>query len=132
LPRVSPTEGNRVRISTVGFSIIECLVALVVFAVGVLGAAGTIALAERSGAEGARAVAAAELALVTLDSLRVASAAGHGCSALAPGVWSGREGTTAQWTIFSTSSGVDVRLVVAYPTVRGNRADTLWSAFPCR
>jgi hypothetical protein len=67
-----------------------------------------------------------------LDSLRVASAAGRGCVALASGVRGGRAGTTAQWTVNSTYSGVDIQLIVAYPTVRGNRADTLWSFFRCR
>lgn len=121
------------RLGVGGFTIIECLVALVVFSVGVLAAAGTTALALRAVLEGEGAAAAAGLARSTLDSLRfqVASAGGE-CSAAASGSASGPRGTTVDWALTAALHGRSLRLVVAFPTVRGRHADTLWSHLSCR
>jgi len=121
------------RLGAGGFSIIECLMALVVFTVGVLAAAGTTALAVRASGEGESAAAAAGLARGTLDSLRYQVAvAGGECAAAASGAGSGPRGTTLAWTVTAAPHGLGVMLIVTFPTVRGLKADTLWSHLSCR
>jgi Tfp pilus assembly protein PilV len=116
-----------------GLTTVECLIALVVFTVGMLGAAGTTALAVRQGAAGTRAASAARLAVATLDSLRGSvSAAGGRCSALASGSATGQHATSAEWTVSPERAGRAVRLTVSYPTTSGRHRDALWSFLSCR
>jgi len=118
-------------LSTAGLTTVECLVALGVFAIGTLGAAGTTAFALRTAEEGARAAAAARLASSSLDSLVGVASRSGGCAALAPGAGTGTEGAVARWAFRPAGAGMEVRLVLAYPTVRGAHHDSLWSYLPC-
>jgi hypothetical protein len=118
-------------LSTAGLTTIECLVALGVFAIGTLGAAGTTALALRTAEEGSRAAGAARLASSSLDSLVGVASPRGGCAALVPGAAIGAGGTVVSWAVRPAAAGTEVRLVLAYPTVRGAHHDSLWSYLPC-
>jgi hypothetical protein len=116
----------------IGLTTIECLVALVVFAVGVLGAAATIALALRAEAAGAHAATAARLAGTVLDSLRgVLDAQGGRCSAVASGSAMGTPGTGARWEVSPAVGGQEVNLVLSFPSVGRVSAETAWTFLPC-
>ncbi len=115
-----------------GLTTVECLVALLIFAVGVLGAAATTALALRAEAAGERAATAARLAGTVLDSLRGAlDAQGGRCSAVASGSAIGTPGTGARWDISPAAGGREVNLVLSFPSMGRASAETAWTFLPC-
>ena len=121
------------RNDTVGFTTIECLVALVVFAVGVLGAAGTMALAWRIEMAGERAAVAARIGGSLLDSLRGVVTAGEGhCVGLSGGAQQGPHGTRAGWTTAPATGGLEVSLTLSFRSLAATSTDTVWTFIPCR
>ncbi|MEO8636103.1 MAG: hypothetical protein ABI587_12570 [Gemmatimonadales bacterium] len=115
-----------------GFTTIDCLVALVVFAVGVLGSTATVALAIRAAAEGGHAARAAWL--LSAESARltaeVAGAAGA-CAAATPGLRFGQSGLRLTSSTIAARGGQFVQLVATYQTVRGQHSDTANTFLPC-
>jgi len=119
--------------TTDGLTTIECLVALVVFTVGVLGAAAATALALRVEGGGARVAAAARLAGSVLDSLRgELLAQGNRCSAIGAGSAAGSHGIVARWTVAASDGGREVGLVLSFPFPGRVAAETVWTFLPCR
>lgn len=115
-----------------GFTLIECLVALLVLGVGALGAVGTMALAWRVEAAGDRAALVARLGGSALDSLRGVVAAGEGrCAALSGGVSDDR-GARAIWVLTPSAAGQEVRLALSFRSLAGTSTDSAWTFIPCR
>ena len=115
-----------------GFTTIDCLLALIVFTVGVLGATATMALAIRAAAEGSHAARAARLLLAESARLSADLAGGAGaCSALTPGLQLGQAGLRVLSSASTAVGGRSVQLIVTYPTVRGQHTDTASTFLPC-
>ena len=108
-----------------GFTTIDCLVAMVVFTIGVLGATTTAALAIRLAHEGSQMARAGRLvadesARITAD---IAGAAGA-CSGATPGARFGQSGIQLTSTLRPAAGGQQLEMVVTYPTVRGQHVDS--------
>jgi hypothetical protein len=118
---------------TRGLTTLECLVALMVFCAGALGASATMALALRAQTEGARAAAAGRLASATFDRLRgqIRGPQG-GCLPLAPGQATGDHGVSVSWQLVPVAGGRLVQLVFSHPALPAPRSDTAWSFVGCR
>lgn len=111
----------------------ECLVALTVFTVGALGAAGTMALGIRTAASGTHAAAAARLAAEALEALRHRLRLGHqACAVLAPGSLTGPSGEALSWALTPAAGGVGVRLVITYATPAGQHIDSIRGFLRCQ
>ena len=115
-----------------GFTTIDCLVALILFAVGVLSTTATVALAIRAAAEGSHAARTARLFLAESARLAAEVARGAGaCAAATPGLRLGQAGLRLVSSVTAAVGGQSVQLVVTYPTVRGQHADTASTFLPC-
>ena len=115
-----------------GFTTVDCLVGLICFSVGVLGTSATVALAIRTAAEGSNAVRAARLLVTEAARLSAEIARGAGaCSGATPGSRTGQGALRVTSSAIAVSGGQDVRIVVAYPTARGQRSDTATTFLPC-
>lgn len=116
-----------------GFTTIDCLVALILFSIGVLGTTATVALAIRAAAEGSHAARAARLFLAESARLAADVARGAGaCSAATPGLRPGQAGLRLFSSATAAVGGQSVQLIVTYPTVRGQRTDSASTFLPCR
>lgn len=116
-----------------GFTTVECLVALIVFAVGVLGTAGAMALAWRAETAGERAALAARLGGSLLDSLRgVVVADGGRCDGLSGGGSDGPRGIRATWSVVPSAAGRETILTLSFRSLAGTATDTAWTFIPCR
>ena len=119
--------------STRGFSTVECLVALIVFSLGALGAAGTAALGVRAFASGTHAALAVRLA--GRGRRRAAARppiSQQSCAAISAGSLSGPSGETVNWTLTPADRGVDVTLALGYRIPVGRHADTIHAFLPCQ
>ncbi len=118
--------------STHGSSTIESLVALIVFAVGALGASGVMALSLRLSTEGDRAAAAARLLSDEANRLRASlSANGGRCSGVAGSSRQTPLGVLATSAVSPVQGGLSLRIAVSYPTVRGQHGDTAVGFLAC-
>jgi prepilin-type N-terminal cleavage/methylation domain-containing protein len=114
-----------------GFTLIECLVALLVLAVGALGAVGTIALAWRMEEAGDRAARVARLGGSVLDSLRGVVVAGDGrCDAVSGGTSDARN-AGATWVLAPSAGGREVMLTLWFRSLGGTATDSAWTFIPC-
>lgn len=110
-----------------GFSVVEVLVALVLIAVGLLGIAGSSALALRATTASARQQSALQLATT-----RLARLTATGCASATDGTTSGTALVREDWTIGPLAGGM--RLIsarVKWRATSGPRVLSLGSAMPC-
>ena len=111
-----------------GFTIIEVVVAIVVFTVGILGLVSTAATVTRMVGRSQQYSMSASLAQQRVEILLAG-----GCANMASG--SSTSGAYAiAWTVASTNGGLgrSISITVTYPTSRyGNRTDTFTSAASC-
>jgi Tfp pilus assembly protein PilV len=115
-----------------GFTTVDCLVALTLFSVGVLGTTATVALAIRAAAEGSHAARAARLLLAESARLSANVSRGAGaCSAATPGYRLGQAGLRLLSSATAAVGGQRVQMIVTYPTVRGQHTDTASTFLPC-
>jgi hypothetical protein len=115
-----------------GFSTVECLVALMLFALGILGSAGTMAMAIRTVHAGAAAAAAARLVISLKDSLAAVIQEGGSCAPLGAGTASGPYAVEAAWRTSPAVGGSEIELTVTRPALRGPVVDTIVSFVACR
>jgi Tfp pilus assembly protein PilV len=116
-----------------GFSTIECLIALVVLTIGILGSAGTMGLAVRAVHTGAAAATAARLVVSLRDSLEsLVRATGGSCAALAGGSSAGAHAVRATWRAAGGRGGQEIELTVTRFALRHGAADTVRMFIPCR
>lgn len=102
--------GNRA-----GFTLVELLVAMMVFAVGMLGLAATAASVTRMMGGAKRQTLAATVAQSRLEKIRSSP-----CASLVSGSETVR-GITNTWTITAATRGIDVRDSVSFPSSRNTR-----------
>ncbi len=110
-----------------GFTLAECLVAITLFAVGLLGLTGTELAVERIGAAGEQRARGAATAWARLELIRSAP-----CAARASGA-AVTSGTAERWTVVSASGATTVSDSVTLPSAAG-RAPVIFaleSAMPC-
>jgi type II secretory pathway pseudopilin PulG len=111
-----------------GLTTVECLVALVVFSLGALGAAGTGALALRTAGEGWRASASARVAAARIDSLRLARLP---CGVSRSGSRQLPGGIAEQWSAQAAGRGHVVVVVITRAAPRGPVRDSIESYLTC-
>ena len=116
-----------------GFSTVECLIALTLVSVGLLGALGTFSAAIRLGHRGDHAAAGARLLVDAMGRLRAGLERANGrCAPLAgDGVVWAASGERVDWSLDPVAGGLTVRLTLAYPTESREVSDTSWSFLPC-
>ena len=107
------------------FTIVELLVAIVVFTIGLVALAATSGLVAAHVGDGGRLTAAAHAARTVLDSL-----AARGCDAVVGGS-ANRDGVAVEWAVSRDSSAAQVELTVAAPLHRGGRRDAYSLVVPC-
>ena len=114
-----------------GVTIVEVLVATVIFTCGVTGMVGTSALLTRFDGRASRTSRAAFFAQQSLESLRASAATSTGCAALASGADSMGIYHRA-WTVTASGSTQRVQLLITYPIQDGvTHADTLGTTIQC-
>lgn len=120
-------QGNRSR-GRPGLTVVEVLVALMLVAVGMLGMAGTAAVALRSATESAGRRAAAHRTATRLSLLEA-----QGCAKAASGAAvDSLAQVTEHWTVASPAAGfVAVTDTLTWMSSRGKRTLGIESAFPC-
>lgn len=110
-----------------GFTVVEVLVALIVVAVGLLGVAGSSAIALRAASAAVR-----EQAAVSRARTRLALIESTGCASAASGELHVAAGLTDQWTVGPLANGVRLVDVSAdWDDVGRRRTLTLRSALLC-
>ena len=114
-----------------GTSSIEALLAVTVFGIVALAAAGLATLSLRTAAAAARASRAARLATGIADSLGGDSGPDRACDRFFAGQ-SVEPGVTAQWSFHPVAHGFDVLIETSYRTITGTHADSSWSFVRCR
>ena len=108
-----------------GFTIIEAMVAIVVFGVGVLGLAGSAAVMTRQMSSGNRLARANMIARS-----RVEQFSAQNCTALSSGTATA-SGFSEQWTVTAMTRSVKVVEKVTYAGARGSRSKTFVTMLPC-
>jgi Tfp pilus assembly protein PilV len=115
-----------------GIATIEALIALVVFSIGGLAAAGTAKLSLRAAHTGIRAARAARLLEGVVDHLSGAAFATDGrCDGLAAGADSNGRGEWARWSLQEAAHGRVVTIEVSYGASSGQRPDSALSFVRC-
>ena len=108
------------------FTLVELLVAIVIFTIGLLALAATSGLVAAHVGDGGRLTAAAHAARTALDSLGA-----QPCNALVSGS-AARDGIAIEWVVSRDSSAAEVALTVGSILRRGSRRDTYQLVVPCR
>lgn len=107
------------------FTIIELLVAIVVFTIGLVALAATSGLVAAGVGDGGRLSASAHAARSILDSLGTTS-----CGAVVSGS-TARDGVAVAWTVTRDSSAAHIDLSAGVTLRRGSRRDTYRLVVPC-
>ena len=115
-----------------GTGTVEALIALVLFTMGALAAAGVAAASLRSASAAAHVRRGAWLALGRAAEFTRQAAAEGGCTAFSPGTRAAADGTMLRWVFRPERRGLAVLLIGTYPAAARLRSDTLWSFVPCR
>lgn len=114
-----------------GFSTIEVMLALAVFAVGVLGVAATGGFAIRLLAEARNLGRASQLAADRFVDLRADAARPSGCSTLTSGSLVGLHGINELWTVGGAGPTRDLEVVVTLTTRGRIWSDTIRTVVLC-
>ncbi|HEX8849795.1 MAG TPA: prepilin-type N-terminal cleavage/methylation domain-containing protein [Gemmatimonadaceae bacterium] len=96
-----------------GFTLVELMVAMMVFSIGVLGLAATTATVARLMGSASRQTMAAAVAQSRIEKLRATS-----CASLASGSETVR-GISSTWTVIVATRGDSVTETVTFPIARG-------------
>ena len=115
-----------------GASTVEALIALVLFAMGGLAAAGTITGSLRAASTSVHTRRGAWLALAKAAELRQLAAHAGPCTGFLAGSRTAPGGTTLSWSFSPEPRGLAVLFIGTYPASGRSRSDTMWSFVPCR
>jgi prepilin-type N-terminal cleavage/methylation domain-containing protein len=107
------------------FTLVELLVAIVVFTIGLVALAATSGLVAAHVGDGGRLTAAAHAARTVLDSLGARE-----CNGIVSGS-AERDGIAVDWTVSRDSSAAHVELTVGVAMRRGSRRDAYQLVVPC-
>ena len=113
--RIRTRKTRRPTGSRAGFTLVELLVAMMVFAVGMLGLAATAASVTRMMGGAKRQTIASTVAQSRLEKIRSSP-----CGSLVSGSETVR-GISNTWTVSAVTRGVDVRDSVSFPGPRNTR-----------
>jgi Tfp pilus assembly protein PilV len=120
------------RLTAHGFSTVECLVALTVFSLGALGAAGTIALGIRTAATGTHLSGATRIAGEVQEMMQYRlRTSQRSCSVVTAGGRSGPAGEAISWSVAPASGGVRLVISLTYATPTGQRTDSIPGFLRC-
>jgi prepilin-type N-terminal cleavage/methylation domain-containing protein len=121
------TRANRRLQARAGFTIVEMVVAIMVFTVGVMGLAGTAAYVARQMNGGMQQTLAATIAQSRIDSI-----AGTGCRAVASGTAT-KQGISERWTIDRPANFNVLRVTeqVTWTSAGRTRSQLYTASFPC-
>lgn len=109
-----------------GFTIVELLVALMIFAVGMLGLAATAGSVTRMMGGAKRQVIAATVAQSRLERLRSSP-----CTSIVSGADTTR-GIISTWTVSAVTRGMNISETVSFKTSKsGLRTRTYFTTIPC-
>ena len=122
LARHSPPSSLAMRPA---FTMVELLVAIVIFTIGLLALAATSGLVAAHVGDGGRLTSAAHAARTALDSLGA-----QPCTALVSGSAT-RDGISIEWVVSRDSSAAEVALTVGAILRRASRRDTYRLVVPC-
>ena len=111
--------------SRAGFTIVELIVAMMVFAVGVLGLAATAASVTRLMGGARRQTIAANIAQSRLEKLRASP-----CGTLTSGADTVR-GVINKWTVQAVTRGVNVTDTLFYTSAQGGSTRVYKTTLPC-
>ena len=124
--RISRAEGAPESGTRAGFTLVELLVALMIFAVGMLGLAATAGSVTRMMGGARRQTIAAQVAQSRIERLRASP-----CTALTGGTETVR-GIVSTWTVQAVPRGVNVTETVTFPSARGgNKTRTYTTTLSC-
>ena len=107
------------------FTIVELLVAIVIFTIGLVALAATSGLVAAHVEDGGRLTAAAHAARTVLDSLGA-----RRCDAIVGGS-AARDRISVEWTVSRDSSAAQVELIAGAVLRRGTRRDAYRLVVPC-
>jgi len=108
-----------------GFTIVEVVVAIMIFSLGILGLVSTAATVTRMVGRSQQYNMAASLAQQQVEILRATT-----CASMAAG--SGTSGNYAiAWTVTAVTNGKQIGVTVTYPTTKGSHTDTFTSIISC-
>lgn len=108
-----------------GFTVVEVVIAIVIFSLGVLGLAGTAGSVTRMVGRSQQYGRAAALASERFEILRATT-----CGNMATGS-STSDRYSVSWTVSDIANGKQVTVIVTSPTARGARADTTTAVVGC-
>ncbi len=118
--------------SSRGVSTVECLVALTVFSLGALGAAGTVALGIRASASGNHLGTATRLAQEVIEEAHQRLTMGQqSCAVLGPGRRNGPGGEVVSWGLVAVDGGARLVMALSYATPVGQHTDSIKSFLRC-
>jgi type IV pilus modification protein PilV len=118
--RIRTRKTRRPNGSRAGFTLVELLVAMMVFAVGMLALAATAASLTRMMGGAKRQTLAATVAQSRLEKLRSSP-----CASLTSGSETVR-GITNTWTVTAVSRGVTIKDSVSFPSSRNTRRSKVY------
>ena len=126
MPHRAPLQGHQpLPARERGFTLIELMVAMIIFVIGILALASTTAVTTRHMGGGAQMALAASTAQARFERLRA-----EACETIAAGSAESR-GITETWTVSTLLRAVEVTVVVSFHTNRGSREHEYKTVIPC-
>jgi hypothetical protein len=120
------------RVPNSGITTIECLVAITVFSLGALGAAGTITFGIRAAASGTRLGTATRIAAEVFESAQYQlQTRQQSCAVLAPGRRTGPGGEVVDWAVAPVARGARLVVTLTYMTPVGQHGDSVVEFLRC-
>ena len=107
------------------FTIVEMLVAIVVFTIGLIALAATSGLVAAHVGDGGRLTASAHAARTVIDSLGA-----QRCEAIVGGA-AARDGIAVEWSVSRDSAAAEIDLIAGAVLRRGTRRDVYRLVVPC-
>ena len=108
-----------------GFTLVEVMVAMLIFTIGLLGLATTSAVVIKQMGDAGRMGVASTIAQSRIEKLRIAN-----CKASSTGADTTR-GVVASWTVTPQTRSARIDVTVSYNTRRGLRSQSYRSTVPC-
>lgn len=110
-----------------GFTLVELMVAMMLFSVGLLALASSSAVVLRQLGEAGNMNIASSVAQTRIERLRTATTT---CTTASTGTATTR-GIAESWTVTTLARSAEIAVTATYKTTRGNRSQTYTSRIPC-
>jgi type IV pilus assembly protein PilV len=125
-------NGQTVQKGEAGFTLVEIIIAIVVFSIGVLAIAAGSGAAYRMLGHGRRATQAGVMATQRIELLRrTANSTSPRCTSLANGSATYSNGFSEAWRVTGSGNSRNVVAQVTYPTAQGTTSDSILTIIPC-